>query len=107
MAKETAANHTPESLKHLASELERWAADLRAGVAMLEELQPPISSINVRFESSRVVGYEYVRSWVNAVRQTASEARLAVFTGASPEKLGVQQNDDPPKRIRKSGTSPK
>lgn len=85
MAKDTFGTHTPQSLLHIAAELEDHAAALKAASALLS-VEPAIAEVSVKYENSRNVGFDYVRSWVNAVKEAAYDARLA-----SHQKSGVRQ----------------
>jgi hypothetical protein len=86
---ETSKEQTPDSLIHLADELESYAAQLRAAAARLK-IPPEIASVEVKYESSRGTGFEYIRTWANAAHQAAFEARLAV-TQKTSGKNGVRK----------------
>lgn len=72
---ETDAPHNAESLEHLAVELTEFADDLRAAAALLKH-PSPIAEVRVRFDRSREDGFNFVRTWVNAAKKAASDARL-------------------------------
>ncbi len=103
MAKETTGNHTAASLNLLAGELEDWAKRIR-GAAAAMGVSPEIKVLPIRYESSRSVGWEYVRSWVNAAHQTTLHARLEMEMSDSPVQPTVQQ-EPPKKRIRRPDTN--
>jgi hypothetical protein len=95
---ETSKEQTPDSLIHLADELESYAAQLRAAAARLR-IPPEIVSVEVKYESSRGV-----RTWANAAHQAAFEARLAVSQKTSV-KNGVRKSvpvPDPGPKPQKS-----
>lgn len=92
---ETTKDQTPDSLNHLASELESYVAQLRAAAIVLS-VEPPIPSVPVKYESSREVGFENVRNWANAAKQAAFEARLAI-TQKVGKTNGVRKPDASPK----------
>lgn len=86
MAKETTGTHTPEALLLIAAELKDHAGSLEAAALLLQS-PSEIAAIEVIYENSRKVGFEYVRNWVSAAKQAAYDARLE-----ASQKNGVRKN---------------
>lgn len=88
---ETSARYTAESLEHLAAMLDGFATSLRAS-AMLMKVQPSIANVEVKYESSHKVGFNNLRTWVNAAAEAVDSARLE-----ASKKNRVREKDGEPK----------
>jgi hypothetical protein len=86
----TTAQQSAESLLHFAKFFEENAVALRAAAALLQA-DPPVALVEVKHETSRKVGMEYMANWVAAAKQAAFDARLASFPGGKTK--GVRQSD--------------
>jgi hypothetical protein len=86
----TTAKQSADALLHFAQFFEDHAASLRAAAALLQA-DPPVESVEVKHETSRNVGMEYVTNWVNAAKQAAFDARLSAYqTGQAG---GIRKSD--------------
>lgn len=91
---ETSKQHTPQSFEHLASELEDHATALRSAATMLSLSKSP--AVEVKYESSRVTGFENLRTWVAEARQAVYDARLHEVN--SVRKAGHSDESGPKSR---------
>jgi hypothetical protein len=87
----TVAPQTAKSLEHFAAYFEEHARALR-GAAQALAADPPIESVEVKNESTRDTGMEYISNWVHAATHAAFTARAAVYSGSS-QKPSVRQTD--------------
>lgn len=97
MPRDTTGKHTAKSLTHLAQLFEDHAATLRAAAVLLEA-DPQVAEIEVRYESSRLVGLEYVTTWVNSAKQAAFDARMAMAVNGSVRLDGHADTGSPKRK---------
>ena len=92
----TTAKQTAESLIHTAALMESHATALRAAAALMQS-DPPIQAVEVKNESSRNIGLEYVGNWVDAAKRAAFDARIA-----AAQIGGARQSGTPAPKGKKS-----
>jgi hypothetical protein len=94
MPKRNPYTHTPQSVEVVMSRLKVVLADIQVSKDLME-LEPPMGSVSVEWQTALSVGLDRLRTWADALRDAVDEKRMDLASN------GVSGTGGEPKKQRK------
>jgi hypothetical protein len=75
MPKRTPSTHTAVSVGMVVSRLEKVLAELQVSKTLME-MEPPLKTVEVEWQTSLEVGLRSLRTWTDALRDAVDDKRM-------------------------------